>query len=332
MTSFPILDLIAGIIFIYFLLSLINNSLVELIFSWRKTRAKDLGKWIITIFSKGNHDFAYSIMNHPLLTGASEKNKSSSYMESKSFAIALVDLFMNRDTFKKDNEKPLLVNLKESIKTHPNLPEEIKSLFLQFIERTNLEKNVNNSINELSHFESQITNWFDSSMNRLMGQLKRSSMIITFVFGIIISFGLNIDSIALAKYLYNNPEANAKLAAAAYQEASDSTMYKNYIHLKENLNDSLRNNVDSMMADIQTTKKNVNTALGAISLGIPIGWTDTDCKLAFESFGNFISKLGGLLMTVLAMLLGAPFWFEVLGKIANLRSSLKPKDTPTPTN
>ena len=41
-------------------------------------------------------------------------------------------------------------------------------------------------------------------------------------------------------------------------------------------------------------------------------------------FGFWWQKVFGLLITIFAVTLGAPFWFDVLSKVANLRNSIKP--------
>jgi hypothetical protein len=41
----------------------------------------------------------------------------------------------------------------------------------------------------------------------------------------------------------------------------------------------------------------------------------------------FWSKLFGVLLTAFALTFGAPFWFDLLNQLANLRTSLKPKVT-----
>ena len=92
MSPLPILDLIAGLIFVYFLLSVINNSIIEIISSYLKTRSAFLERWLITTFSArgGDKILAEEIMDHPLLNGLTAKGKATSYFNSKSFASALV--------------------------------------------------------------------------------------------------------------------------------------------------------------------------------------------------------------------------------------------------
>lgn len=92
MSSFPILDLVVGMIFIYFLLSIICSSAVELWFSLMKTRAKILEKWLVTIFNSPALDpngqtkadgttVGQAIMNHCITTALSKTNKSTTYID-----------------------------------------------------------------------------------------------------------------------------------------------------------------------------------------------------------------------------------------------------------
>jgi len=39
-------------------------------------------------------------------------------------------------------------------------------------------------------------------------------------------------------------------------------------------------------------------------------------------------KVLGLLVSAIAIAMGAPFWFEMLGKIINVRNAGKPADSP----
>ena len=59
-----------------------------------------------------------------------------------------------------------------------------------------------------------------------------------------------------------------------------------------------------------------------------------------DTFGDFLLKLVGILLTGFAISQGAPFWFDVLNKFMVVRSTVKPaeksgeqpsKDRPAPT-
>jgi hypothetical protein len=66
-------------------------------------------------------------------------------------------------------------------------------------------------------------------------------------------------------------------------------------------------------------------------LGLPIGWdTDEARKLVAQGIVTnkkaWTRKLLGLLITALAVSLGAPFWFDLLNKFMNVRSTIKPPE------
>ena len=82
MTSFPILDLVACLIFIYFLLALINNSCIELYAEFIELRASMLKEWIKNTFDSA----ANGILDHVMLNSLSPKGRSTHYMNGKSFA------------------------------------------------------------------------------------------------------------------------------------------------------------------------------------------------------------------------------------------------------
>src|SRR3954451_12742113 len=77
MSSFPILHLVIGIIFIYFLLSITCSSAVELFFSLLNTRAKLLTKWLIKIFDKPALDSSGQPITEKDKDGSDKKGKDN---------------------------------------------------------------------------------------------------------------------------------------------------------------------------------------------------------------------------------------------------------------
>src|SRR5215210_5985337 len=106
MSGFPILDLVIGMIFIYFLLSIICSSAVELWFTMLKTRARLLEQWLKRIFDAPALDshglpvkdrnnqpitIGQAIMDHCMVTALSGRGKSTSYISAENFFSALMD-------------------------------------------------------------------------------------------------------------------------------------------------------------------------------------------------------------------------------------------------
>ncbi len=329
MTSFPILDLIAGLIFIYFLLALVNNSFIELFSAFMQIRAKLLEQWIRKMLGS----MANEVMDHDLLNGLSKSKKSTNYMDSKSFAKVLVEKILSPSNIAK--AKPIAlpdkINLDEYIQ-NSGLPDGIKTMLRNFVVRTNSQKLIDEKVNEISHLEWQIQQWFDSSMALLTGTYKRKTIWFTFLFGSILTFTLNIDSLQLAAYLYSNPEARQKLAASAYQSAQDTTYIKMVEKIKLKVSTTepdstqLKKDLSDFIKEVKDRKAFMDKTVATVSASIPIGWQESSQKPGESWLLYVLRKLGGLLITTLAICLGAPFWFDVLNKVANLRSSLKPEE------
>ena len=62
------------------------------------------------------------------------------------------------------------------------------------------------------------------------------------------------------------------------------------------------------------------------SLDLPIGWAEANRP---DTAAGWIAKFSGWVVTVFALLLGAPFWFDTLSKLARLRNTGKPEGTGT---
>ncbi len=64
---------------------------------------------------------------------------------------------------------------------------------------------------------------------------------------------------------------------------------------------------------------------------LPVGWSNVPCP---ETVVGWITRVFGWLATIIAVSLGAPFWFYVMNRLANLRaagakpSTTKPDDKP----
>jgi hypothetical protein len=63
-------------------------------------------------------------------------------------------------------------------------------------------------------------------------------------------------------------------------------------------------------------------------VGIPMGWRGAAVP---HGGGQIAMTVAGWLLTILAISLGAPFWFDTLSRLSRLRSSGKP-ETPLPAS
>ncbi len=124
----------------------------------------------------------------------------------------------------------------------------------------------------------------------------------------------NADSIQIAKQLANNPVLRQAMVLQAEQVVADH---------KAGTGDS--NNPAKEFEDY--TAKVMATS----ELGLPLGWQDDGFIKSLGLHGwkswqvsqvwvALLSKCAGLLITILAASLGAPFWFDMLNRIMSVRS------------
>ena len=330
MSGFPILDLVVGMIFIYFMLSIISSSAVEMVLSVRKIRAKMLEKWLLKIFDREittgikKIPLGQAIMDHCSTTALSKEGSSTSYIDPKNFTSALID----KITYDPGNPLSIANDINRiviDIEKTPVLGIELKRVFLSYANeaKENYKAISNKTVGEFELFKNKIETWFDSSMERVGGTMKRDyTRFWTFWLALAICLLLNADSISLAKYLYNNPDARIKLSGQAYKEASDSSWEKKLDKLQVKNQDDI-NNLDDLKNDITGKIAEIKSVRTELESSIPLGWNNkvfNDNEGAFNGW-LILSKIIGLAATILAIMMGAPFWFDVLNKISNLRGT-----------
>ena len=95
-------------------------------------------------------------------------------------------------------------------------------------------------------------------------------------------------------------------------------------------NDSITKITVAQLEDSLKAKlKVINTAHAALEAAIPLGWTRSEFsadKEWYEWVLHWFFKLIGMTLTVLAIMMGAPFWFDILNKVANVRGTGKKPD------
>jgi hypothetical protein len=334
MSGFPILDLVVGIIFVYFLLSIISSSVIEMILTGMKARARLLEEWLSKIFDKTitqpdgtNLSLGEAIMDHCSITALSKNRKSTAYIDAKNFTSALLE----KITFDPANPKSIAKDIDEFIlalnKTTVLSTEFQRVLLIYAYEAKDTYKGLSEkTVSEIELFRGKVENWFDSSMDRITGALKkRYARPATFIVAVIVTVFLNADSIALAKYLYSSPEARTRIAMQAYDATKDTALIMQIQQIKINPDtvsngaintEEFKNSMIKKITDINKAKQGLNEVM-------PLTWKAGELRDEAGKFSGrlLFSKITGLLVTILAIMMGAPFWFDLLNKISNLRGT-----------
>jgi uncharacterized protein YjbJ (UPF0337 family) len=342
MSGFPILDLVIGMIFIYFLLSIISSSAVEMIMTAWRIRARVLGKWLTTIFDKEidkadgtKITLGQAIIDHCAVAALSKTGKAPSYIDAKNFTSAVLEKL----TYDPANPKSIATNIDQiidALNSTTALSIELQRAMLAYAyeSKDTYTKLSGKVISEVEYFKSKVERWFDTSMDRITGTLKaKYARPFTLGVAILTAALLNADSISIAQYLYSNPEVRTKLAEQAYTAGKDTTLITRLTQVQKSNRDSATiATLEQIKGDMKKSIDNLTDATAALETSMPLGWTKAELKRNGRySAGLIFKKITGLAATVLAIFMGAPFWFDILNKISNLRSTgPKPPSSSNP--
>lgn len=220
-----------------------------------------------------------------------------SYVPKANFALAVLQMASQ-------NGAPTIANIRASLGqngTSPLKNTKLGPLILQALDAAD---------NDLKSAQQYLESWYDASMERVTGWYKRRTQGILFVIGLAAAIILNVDAIQVGRSLMSDTSMRQAVVAHAANLKGDAA------------------------ADIDMAKKAID------AIGLPIGWTDTPQfahgpKLSCVSVGclndwawvSIASSMAlGWLITALAIMLGAPFWFDLLSKLMQLRSTVKTDD------
>jgi hypothetical protein len=305
-----VLDVGIGLMLMYLLLSLLVTVMNELMAQFGSIRAKHLSSALRRMLNlKAKPEDADNlalfnvIMSGPTLqiAGAVAKTKWSggdalpSYIKRDTFLAALREA-IPRLTKKDAQGKEI------SIGADPTIGKDLGSLIDALPEGSQLKsalKAVVGAAATPQEAEKRVGDWFDGMMERATGAYKRWMSTFSLLIGLGLAVGFNCDTLRVADGLVKN----AALRAEVVKVAEDVTKRCAGAEGKPVLTD----------AECQDARRNLD-ALQSLPIG---GSRELN-----------VSSIAGWLITGFAVSLGAPFWFDLLSKFMNVRSSFKPEEEP----
>ena len=320
------LEVAVGMALVYLLLSLFCTAINEGIAGILNSRAKNLEKGIRSLFTEGLKTeevgsgkdvttkavtLAEVVYNHGLIPslyqsgsgGAADEKvrKLPSYIPSRTFASALLDILFNDD---KSNRVGLPTDLTSMLNKMKVLPDSKgKEAMITLVIQAN---------GDIAKTRESFENWFDDGMDRAAGWYKRKTQLVLFLIGLIIAIGLNVDSITIGRALWASPAMRSYAMTTAQQYANEK----------------------SKTLPSADASKDLSILQ---SLALPIGWdasrrpwreehgTGPSYSTSFSGF-SLLFAVAGWLLTAIAMTLGAPFWFDTLNQFMVVRSTIKPQE------
>lgn len=278
------------------------------------------------------------------------KRRLPAYIPSEQFAVALIDLVIQHNRESKfireaSTGRYILEEENATGKNFSDFLDGINKMKESEVKITlaSLARNINGKDSTaLNQLTAVIAQWYDNGMERLNGWYKRNIRTWLFGVGSIVAVCFNVDTIKVVGRLYSDPQLRTAVSQAA------DRFLKEHEQLPSG----------SGVGDVRALSRKIDSLKSLLDpLNLPIGWklpedlvSKRDSAVERDSTGQVIigpkkpanffktswakmraimKMLGdntspqailGWLLTALALSCGAPFWFDALKKISNVRS------------
>jgi len=298
-----VLDIIIGLTFVYLLLAILCTAANEWLATVTRRRAKMLEKGIKQLLgnqstsTKANPNAFYTAFyEHPVIRSMMHDQHHPSYISSRTFTSAVIDI-MDPKADARDASVAAAVN---------ELPEgNVKrSLVAQIKHERNARGDAHDAIEA----------WFNDAMDRVTGWYKRRTQAWTIIIALVLTLLANADTVQITRRLWADPVLRSKVVEEAKVRAQKP---------RPTISVEYEDEKDPTQPTV--TKRNEGNELSdqeKVLLGQMLGWQ----SVAKDGAKEWFERLLGWLLTILALSLGAPFWFDILNKFVNIRYTGKSPD------
>ena len=305
------------------------SALSEWISSLLRLRSQHVkqGIWnmMLGLTCHDNKDKFQKFYDHPVIQTLKQKPvllrflkpQSPSRIDAKTFIAVFTNILMPADG--QGQKPPLTIDSFRALLESHKETELGKLLWLV----------TNGATQDLEAVEESLTRWFDSSMERVGEWYRRTMWIVTFALSVLVAVLFNADAIQMTRTLWADNDARAKIVKMA---ESQPEFLKQAVERAQAAGPQAANpgpapGQGAAVAqgaapapkpgeDLEKVVKLVKTELAPI---LPIGWESSDEP-------NYPLKVLGLLVSALAIAMGAPFWFSLMTKFLDIRLSVVKRD------
>lgn len=341
MDVFSLLQIIIALIFIYLIVSLVVSELQEQLAALFQWRARNLKKAIEIFAGKKFQEELYQ--SKSLFSGFNQyTNKLSgfsagpSYVEKEVFAESLMSIIQTELEKGSQGNQDLTLSPEQKLfpeDENPNIIQLLDNLPKEYLDLKERLKDVayitklKHNKPTVEHFTAEIANTFSEVMERTSGVYKRNAKGVSLLLGLLAAPLFNIDTFHIVDRLYTDPDLRQGFDDLATEMVETNN---NCLEAADNNEDKIKN----CQTDLEEETKRLKTSL-AESQPLPIGWDKNGWFNGeqIEAQGDLGQAGLGWFISAIAISMGAPFWFELLGKVINVRNTVRPlssKDT-TPT-
>lgn len=191
-----------------------------------------------------------------------------------------------------------------------------------------------NTASNINQARAKIGEWFDGSMQRATNKYVQEMQRISIIISLLLALLLNVDTLFLARVLWEDPALRTTVAVTAAASAPQ---------IMQNVED--RTDPSQGQGTVEEVQQAINEAQATLEtlleLRLPIGWViqpiaaevNQDLALSADRLnprnlwqfwppnnpGGWLElwflKIIGIALTTIALSQGAPFWFDLLRKL-----------------
>lgn len=312
---YTILQIIISVVVIYLIFSIVVFVIVEWFAGLIQLRGKMLENAIKGMFN--DDGIADEILQHPVVRNlAAQRRRRPAYLPASSIAAAIIDLVSRNGGSEKSQA---IERFKAGVANMPagNVKQLLGSL--------------GQNADDVKALGVTIEKWYNDGMDRLSGWYKVRTRTITLVCSIAITLIFNIDTIYIIRAAKADPVLRQRMNDLGDRILADSTLmatinsfpaydndyYEDYVNDSTITGDQVDDETAGMQGPVALSpdqRLQQLSELGQLirSSDLPIGWQIQNDKPV-----HYIVL--GWILTALALTAGAPFWFDLLKRLVNVR-------------
>lgn len=177
-----------------------------------------------------------------------------------------------------------------------------------------LSATIDRTTASLEEARAKLERWFDDGMSHCSAIYRRRSQVVLGCIAVVLVAAANFDAVRVTRALVNDAVLRETVVRVAQvQRPAEGAAGSAAPKLEDTLRAAARTRQE--IAD----------------LPLPIGWSSDPLRLApnapgyrAPTPGNVAEKVLGLILSALALLTGAPFWFSLVNQLVSLRAVGRP--------
>lgn len=299
------LDVLIGLVTVYLTFGLACTAVVEAIAAWLGVRSGNLEAALNELFDGelgADQKFVKAFFDHPLIQSLSKgRNGRPSYIPAEIVGQVVEALVKAGDA---------AGSLAAAVDKLPGTPvtNRVKGMLAALLAQTG---------EDAAEFRKAVEKHFDAVMDRASGWFKRRQQTVGLIVSALLVVGANVDTVGLATALASSPEARAKLVGIASEQLRQAQEVE--AQAAEGQAEGGISVAQARLLTQAALKEFEQARSGLGSAGLKFGWKGE--WSSEKTFSDYLLKLVGLLVSTLAVSLGAPFWFDLLQSFMKVRAS-----------